>query len=112
MGPEGQPDYINAVAQIQTALSAEDLLKALHDIEDKHQRQRGPVRWGPRTLDLDIALYNDEEIHTDTLTIPHQGLCVRDFVLQPLIEIAPKQCLPDGRELMEIFRELESEYLF
>ena len=89
MGPVDQPDYINAVAELVTALTAEQLLAELQRIERRHGRSRGPKRWGPRTLDLDLLLYGQERIMTDTLAVPHPGLSDRDFVLYPLYEIAP-----------------------
>lgn len=96
LGPAGQPDYINACAWLETALTPHALLAALQAIEQAHQRLR-LERWGPRTLDLDLLLYGDARIATDTLTVPHPGLTQRNFVLQPLAELAPVLCLPDGR---------------
>lgn len=96
MGPQDQPDYVNAVACIRTTMSAHNLLEALQEIEQTQGRERKSLRWGPRTLDLDILLYGDETIHTPTLTVPHYGLKQREFVLYPLLHIAPDLILPDG----------------
>ncbi|MDQ1834381.1 2-amino-4-hydroxy-6-hydroxymethyldihydropteridine diphosphokinase [Massilia scottii] len=81
-------DYINAVACIDTDLSAQALLAALQAIELAHGRER-PYRNAPRTLDLDILLYNDERIDTASLQVPHPRMIERAFVLVPLLEIAP-----------------------
>jgi len=88
MGPADQPDYINAVAGVDTRLPAADLLQALVQIEDRQGRTRGAGRWGPRTLDLDLLLYGEQCIATPALTVPHPGMHERDFVLVPLAEIA------------------------
>jgi 2-amino-4-hydroxy-6-hydroxymethyldihydropteridine diphosphokinase len=93
MGPQDQPDYVNAVAQLHTGLMPLELLDALQAIEEMHHRQRGE-RWGARSLDLDLLLYGDEIIDQDRLTVPHPGITQRRFVLQPLAEIAPELQLP------------------
>jgi 2-amino-4-hydroxy-6-hydroxymethyldihydropteridine diphosphokinase len=89
MGPAGQPDYVNAVEAVETSLPPHELLKALQAIEQSHGRVRTGLRWGPRTLDLDILLYGEAQIHDAALTVPHPGLALREFVLYPLAEIAP-----------------------
>jgi 2-amino-4-hydroxy-6-hydroxymethyldihydropteridine diphosphokinase len=89
MGPSDQPDYVNAVLAVETTLPPHDLLKALQQIELSHGRVRTGLRWGPRTLDLDILLYADRQIQDPTLTVPHVGISEREFVLYPLAEIAP-----------------------
>jgi 2-amino-4-hydroxy-6-hydroxymethyldihydropteridine diphosphokinase len=101
LGPAGQPDYINAVAALQTPLSADELLTELQKLENRHQRVRRE-RWGPRTLDLDLLLYGDEVINSERLTVPHPGLSERNFVLIPLREIAPDLILPDNQALAEL----------
>ena len=84
MGPADQPNFINAVAKISTFLDPEELLAALQNIEKHHQRERVSLeRWGPRTLDLDIILYGNQQIHTNKLQIPHSGMAKREFVLIP-----------------------------
>lgn len=89
----GGADYVNAVARIATQLSALDLLQALQDIEQAHGRER-PYRNAPRTLDLDLLLYDDQEITTATLQVPHPRMTGRAFVLLPLLELAPDIALP------------------
>ncbi|MFK7814762.1 MAG: 2-amino-4-hydroxy-6-hydroxymethyldihydropteridine diphosphokinase [Gammaproteobacteria bacterium] len=94
MGPSDQPDYINAVAKISTSLAPQALLVELQAIEQRHQRQRKDERWGPRTLDLDIILFADEQIDTKTLQIPHYGVAEREFVLIPLQELQADLIIP------------------
>jgi 2-amino-4-hydroxy-6-hydroxymethyldihydropteridine diphosphokinase len=94
MGPADQPDYVNAVAGIDTRLPAADLLQALMQIEDRQERKRSAEPWGPRTLDLDLLLYGEQRIITPTLTVPHPGMHERDFVLVPLAEIAGNLHVP------------------
>ena len=81
-----QPDYINAVAQLHTDLLPCDLLLDLQNIERKHQRKR-TYNWGPRTLDLDLLLYDQQIIDLPQLTVPHRRIAERAFVLDPLCEI-------------------------
>ena len=99
MGPPDQPDYVNAVAAVETELAPEALLDALHAIEAAHRRRRGGARWGPRTLDLDLLLYGDRTVATARLTVSHPGLSERAFVLFPLHDLAPGLVLPDGMAL-------------
>ena len=87
------PDYINAVACIDTAFDPRELLAALQDIEQVHGRER-PYRNAPRTLDLDLLLYGEQRIDSDTLTVPHPRMQERGFVLAPLAEIAPDIVIP------------------
>ncbi len=86
MGPQEQPDYINAVVEMSTALTAEQLLHELQEIENKQGRVR-EQRWGARTLDLDILLFGNEIINTEYLTVPHYGISERNFVLYPLSDL-------------------------
>lgn len=106
MGPQDQPDYVNAVAALDTALSPEQLLAALQQIEQQQGRERKAERWGPRTLDLDILLYGQQQLHTPQLTIPHYGMTVREFVLYPLAELAPGLQLPDGTALSTLLKQI------
>jgi len=94
MGPQDQPDYVNAVAALRTRLSPFDLLVQLQDLEQRHGRRRDGQRWTARTLDLDILLYGDQIINTENLCIPHPGLGQRNFVLYPLQEISPGLQVP------------------
>ncbi|WP_421132678.1 2-amino-4-hydroxy-6-hydroxymethyldihydropteridine diphosphokinase [Alteromonas sp. A079] len=99
MGPQNQPDYINAVCLIETGLTPHELLTALQQIEQDNGRTRDGERWGARTLDLDILLYGSETIDTTDLTVPHCGMPEREFVLVPLFEIAPMMIMPDGKPI-------------
>ncbi|AQA17821.1 2-amino-4-hydroxy-6-hydroxymethyldihydropteridine diphosphokinase [Halioglobus japonicus] len=99
VGPGEQPDYLNAVVRIDTTLTPIALLDALQAIENQQGRLR-TERWGARTLDLDMLLYGEQTIDEQRLQVPHPRMTERDFVLQPLADIAPpKMMLPDGREL-------------
>jgi len=99
MGPVDQPDFVNAVAGLLTTLSAEELLRALQAIEDAQGRLRGGPRWGPRMLDLDLLIYGDTRLESETLTLPHPGLAERPFVLIPLLEVAPGLRIPGGARI-------------
>lgn len=90
---EKVPDFINAVVEIQTALSPEQLLQALHEIENQAGRER-PYINAPRVLDCDLLLYEDRIINSETLTLPHPRMHTRGFVLLPLFEIAPELSMP------------------
>jgi len=87
VGPQDQPDYVNAVMSIDTRLSAQDLLAKLQEIENAHGRVR-TVRWGARTLDLDLLLYDQQIIREPNLIVPHPEMPNRAFVLYPLADIA------------------------
>lgn len=93
MGPQDQPDYINAVAAVETSLSPHELLKKLHVLEQQHGRQR-LRHWGERTLDLDILLFGEQILDDADLTVPHPGLTERNFVIYPLADIAPDIEIP------------------
>ena len=94
MGPQNQPDYVNAVMCVATDLLPMDLLRCLQNIENEHGRVRIGERWGARTLDLDILIYGHQEVDLPVLTVPHKGLADRSFVLYPLFEIAPQLIVP------------------
>ena len=111
MGPQNQPDYINAVVEIKTTLTPLALLDCTQAIEQKHGRIRKDERWGPRTLDLDILLYGNEVIDSERLTVPHYGMKQREFVLYPLAEIAPNLTLPDGTELPALLATVDKNGL-
>ena len=101
MGPQDQPDYVNAVMAVATELPPMELLRALQAIENSHGRVRAK-RWGARTLDLDILLYGDQVIELPDLTIPHIGMTEREFVLYPLHEITPQLIIPNKGKLVEL----------
>jgi 2-amino-4-hydroxy-6-hydroxymethyldihydropteridine diphosphokinase len=101
MGPQDQPDYVNAVALISTRLSPNELLGALKGLEQAAGRLSTRV-WGARELDLDILTYGDQTLNSPTLTIPHPGIADRRFVLAPWHEIAPDTRLVDGRSIADL----------
>ena len=96
IGPPGQPDYANAVARVETSLAAEALLDLLHAVEAEFGRVRD-VRWGPRTLDLDLVWYGGEERADERLTLPHPRAHEREFVLRPLADLDPDLVLRGRR---------------
>lgn len=93
VGYVDQPDFINAVAQVETGLAPRALLVALLEIEHRHGRERS-FRNAPRTLDLDLLLYGNAHFHEEGLTLPHPRMGERAFVLLPLLEIAPDILIP------------------
>ena len=95
VGPRDQPDYINAVALLNSELTAHQLLGRLQSIENRQGRIRHGQRWGPRTLDLDMLLYGNEIINEPELMVPHPEIRHRNFVLIPLLELAPDIKIPD-----------------
>jgi len=101
IGPGEQPNYINAVAQLDSQLAPLDLLDLLQSIENQQGRVR-TVRWGARTLDLDILLYDQLIENSERLTVPHPRMHERGFVLAPLSEIAPDLCLPNGENIQQL----------
>lgn len=110
VGPQDQPDYVNAVAKFDTELSAEALLDKLQSIENQQGRVR-IRRWGERTLDLDILLYGNEQIHTDRLTIPHIEMKNREFVIVPLFDLSPDLVLPTGEKLADIYQQFKNHQM-
>ncbi|CAH0532636.1 2-amino-4-hydroxy-6-hydroxymethyldihydropteridinepyrophosphokinase [Vibrio stylophorae] len=111
MGPQDQPDYINAVALIETALAPLALLDATQAIELSQGRVRKDERWGPRTLDLDILLYDQAIIESERLTVPHYGLTQREFVVYPLYELSPELRLPNGQAIAVLKQQLPANGL-
>ena len=106
VGPPGQNDYLNAALAIDTTLNPEQLLAQLQSIELKHGRVRPQeVRWGSRTLDLDILLFGDIILQESHLTIPHAQMKNRYFVLFPLAQIAPDLILPTGQTLQTLLQD-------
>ncbi len=103
--PLSQPDFINAVAALQTTQDARNLLQSLQSIEQQQGRRR-ERRWGPRTLDLDLLLYGDCQIAQDDLIVPHLELPNRAFVLYPLQEIAPELDIPGLGTLTSVIEKL------
>jgi len=106
VGPQDQPDYINAVAKLRTRLQPEALLDQLQALERSHHRVRGQ-HWGARTLDLDILLFGDLQIDSARLNVPHPYMNKRSFVLYPLQEIAPDLRLPNGNSINQLIAECD-----
>lgn len=101
-----QADYLNGAMSIETLYTPEELLEVLQGIERAEARER-KERWGPRTLDLDILLYEGRMADTDKLTIPHKDMQNRDFVLKPLSQIAPYERHPVlGKSVMELLADV------
>lgn len=105
-----QPDFVNAVAKIATSLAPQELLQALLQIEHDHGRER-TFRNAPRTLDLDVLLYDDLQLHEHGLTIPHPQMHLRAFVLQPLLEISPDCVIPGIGRADDSARACEGQVL-
>ncbi len=104
-----QADFLNGAVGLKTLYSPEELLDLLHKIEHEGGRER-TIHWGPRTIDLDILLYNDEVIQTERLTIPHREMHMREFVLEPLCQIAPWVKHPVFcKTILEIKGELKND---
>lgn len=109
LGPQDQPDYLNAAVALETELQAEALLDHTQRIELQQGRERKAERWGPRTLDLDIMLFGDAVINTERLTVPHYDMKNRGFMLWPLFEIAPTLRFPDGISLRQVLENLAAD---
>lgn len=105
IGPGDQPDYLNTALKVLTSLEPESLLDLLQSLENHHGRERH-IRWGARTLDLDILLYGEYAIDTERLSVPHPRLQERNFVTAPLCDLAPKLRLPCGKVVSDINRQL------
>lgn len=105
MGPEDQPDYVNAVVQLETFMTAVELLEHCQYIEKKQGRIKNR-HWGERTIDLDILLYADQQINTQELTLPHPGIEQRDFVFLPLLKLNSEIVVP-GKGLLKSIVESE-----
>lgn len=94
LGPQDQPEFVNAAAGLLTSLSPRALLMELKQLEAVLGRQQPVVRWGPRRIDLDLLVYADTQISESDLVVPHPGLPQRNFVLYPLRDIAPELLVP------------------
>ncbi|MBG6084814.1 2-amino-4-hydroxy-6-hydroxymethyldihydropteridine diphosphokinase [Zhihengliuella flava] len=99
-GPDGQPDFLNMVVEVRTDLTPHELLAHCQAVENKHHRTR-EVRWGPRTLDVDVITYGDAVVDTEDLTIPHPRAAERAFVLTPWAWMDPEAILA-GQSVAEL----------
>lgn len=104
-GRKVQPSFYNTVVSIRTRLTPEQLLARCQQIEIRQGRYRR-VKWGARTIDIDILLYGQRQINQPQLTIPHPSMMARDFVLIPLLEIAPEIVLPNTRKVVDLSRHI------
>lgn len=100
-GPPGQPGFLNAVVRAETELDSHGLLRAANRVEAALGRER-EVRWGPRTIDVDILLIGDLTLDDDDLTIPHPRMTVRAFALLPLLDLDPDPILPGGVRVLDL----------
>ena len=111
MGPQDQPEFVNAVAGLVTTQSPRELLGALQSIEQRMGRQPPPVRWGPRLIDLDLLLVGDLQSAEPGLVLPHPGLHQRNFVLYPLAEIAPELWVPGHGRVRSLREQVSGDGL-
>lgn len=110
VGPADQPDFVNAVAQLETRLSPLALLDQLQALEQHHGRVR-QRHWGPRTLDLDLLLFDTIKLSSSRLKVPHPHMHQRGFVLMPLAELVPDLRLPSGQRIDELLARLDTSDL-
>lgn len=111
LGPQDQPDFVNACAGLLTQLSAPELLTELKNLEQMLGRGAAVVRWGPRRIDFDLLVFGGERIQTETLTVPHPGVTVRNFVLYPLLDIAPDLVVPGHGRVRELASRVSADGL-
>ena len=104
VGSAAGEEYVNAAAVLECTLAPMSLLKALHEVEDGFGRER-TIHWGPRTLDLDLCLYGDDVIESESLIVPHPAMWYRRFVLDPAVEVAGPMKHPILRQTMHELRD-------
>jgi len=109
VGMTDQPNFYNAVLRLSTRLSPHDLLKALQSIEDNVFKRKRTLKWGPRSMDLDILLYGSQIINSAELVVPHPQMLNRRFVLQPLSDLSPDLKHPEnGMSIGQLLKSLKS----
>lgn len=108
-GYENQPPFLNAAAELDTALTPRQLLDHLLDVERRLGRERIGHRWGPRTIDLDLLLYGDEVVDEPGLVVPHPRLLEREFALRPLAELVPARIIPGSGTVQDALAGLQSD---
>ena len=108
-GLANQPRFLNAVAEIETALAPRRLLDHLLDVEARLGRERVGPKWGPRTIDLDLLLYGDETVDVPGLVVPHPRLLEREFVLEPLADLVPWLKIPGNGTVHDALAGLQSD---
>jgi 2-amino-4-hydroxy-6-hydroxymethyldihydropteridine diphosphokinase len=106
-GPVEQPRYVNAAVEVETELPPRALLEVLLGVEQALGRDRGGERWGPRTIDLDLLLYDDVDLDEPGLTVPHPRLHERRFALEPLAELAPDAVVPGRGTVAELLAAIQ-----
>ncbi len=112
MGDKNQANYFNAVVNIETTLAPLSIFAKCQEIESLQHRNRDTQqKWQARTIDCDILLYGDETVEMTGLCIPHPGLLQRDFVLTPLLEVAPNLILPNGKSIPETLAQLSMQFI-
>jgi 2-amino-4-hydroxy-6-hydroxymethyldihydropteridine diphosphokinase len=109
-GPQDQPDFVNAVAKINTKLKPLELLNELQQ-QEKEQGKVKKRHWGERVIDLDILLFADEIISSEKLTLPHPQIHLRDFVLLPLAEIETKIVIPNQPPITDLIKQLVETFV-
>jgi 2-amino-4-hydroxy-6-hydroxymethyldihydropteridine diphosphokinase len=102
LGPAAQPDFVNAVAALLTQLEAPAFFSALRALETALGREPPRVRWGPRRIDLDLLVFAAQRLDSPELTLPHPGIVQRNFVLYPLLEVAPELNVPGCGRVAEL----------
>ncbi len=108
LGPQDQPDYVNAVAELNTSLTALTLLDHLQAIESAQGRLRDAERWGPRTLDLDLLVFGEQQIQDARLTVPHPEIARRNFVLFPLVELTSDLVIPAMGSVNDLLKQVST----
>ena len=107
MGPQDQPEYVNAAVGVLTQLSPAELLSELKKMESKLGRGVPIVRWGPRIIDFDLLVFGSVKLATETLVIPHPGIAARNFVLLPLFDIAPDLDIPGAGRVAPLLQAID-----